>query len=836
MTKGLSSEEAKKQLRTYGLNQIRRATEGKVGAVFLDIVKEPMIFLLIMCSVLYFIIGGRMEGIVLFAMVGMVIGISLYQKVRSDHALEELKRLSAPKASVYRDGVIISIPALEVVPEDVCVLSAGDRIPADGILLKANQLLINEAILTGESIPVEKNMNVGESAVYCGTMVLSGNGLLLVKATGDRTRIGEIGKKLVRIKKSESPLQKSVQNLVRIMGSVALVVTLILVSILYFRSTNLVQSLLSGLATAMALIPEEFPVILSVFIAIGAWRLSRINVLMREPRVVEILGSANILCVDKTGTITHNKIILEQIVTQKNTFSLNEKQISSEITELLKILSVLYERDSTDPIENAIRKATSKTKISSRYQVRHVPFNHHLRYSKTALRGENKKEFYFLKGAPEVLLNKCSLSKDERKKLELRLNDLIQEGFRVLAVIRQSEKQSEKQNEKQNEKQSENESSHLGSKEKLVCQFICFLAFSDPIRQEVPSAIQECKSAGIRVIMMTGDHSGTAIHIAKKIGIENSDHTLTGIEIDNLNDQLLIKKLKDVRVLSRVDPMHKLRIVQLLKRGKNLVAMTGDGVNDAPSLKAAHIGIAMGIKGTDVAREASSIVLMDDNFASIVSGIKLGRMISDNLEKAMSYALSVHIPIILLTLIPLFGSTFPLLLLPIHVVFMELIIDPVSSIAFETQPIEQNRMTSGPKRAPKHVLSSASLRSSIVDGMLVTLVVLCVFFLIRSGEPHEEIRAVCFYSLITSNSLLALSRLSNKNSVITTLIHQNLTAKLILLFSFITLIGCMTVPLLQHIFQLRLPSGKNLAIASAIPLLLLLIIELRKLWRQKRLS
>lgn len=832
MTKGLSSEEAQKQLRSYGLNQIRPSTDGKVGAVFMDIVKEPMIFLLILCSVLYFIIGGRMEGIVLFAMVGMVIGISLYQKVRSDHALEELKRLSAPKASVYRDGVIISIPALEVVPEDVCVLSAGDRIPADGILLKANQLLINEAILTGESIPVEKNINVGESPVYGGTMVLSGNGLLLVKATGDRTRIGEIGKKLVRIKKSESPLQKSVQNLVRIMGGVAFAVTLILVSILYIRSTDLVQSLLSGLATAMALIPEEFPVILSVFIAIGAWRLSRINVLMREPRVVEILGSANILCVDKTGTITHNKIILEQIVTQKDTFSLNEKKTTSEVTELLKILSVLHERDSTDPIENAIRKATSKTKFSSRYQVRQFPFNHHLRYSKTALRGKNKKEFYLLKGAPEVLLNKCSHGKEERKKLELRLNDLIQEGFRVLAVIRQNEKQ----NQKQSEKQSVNERSLLRNKENLVYQFICFLAFSDPIRQEVPSAIQECKSAGIRVIMMTGDHSGTALHIAKNIGIENSDHTLTGIEIDTLNDQLLIKKLKDVHVLSRVDPMHKLRIVQLLKRGKNLVAMTGDGVNDAPSLKAAHIGIAMGIKGTDVAREASSIVLMDDNFASIVSGIKLGRMISDNLEKAMSYALSVHIPIITLTLIPLFGSTFPLLLLPIHVVFMELIIDPVSSIAFETQPIEVNRMTSKPKRAPKHVLSAASLGSSIVDGILVTLAVLCVYFLIRTGEPQEEIRAVCFYSLITSNSLLALSRLSKINSVITILIHQNLTAKLILLVSFITLIGCMTIPMLQHIFQLRLPSSKNLIIASAIPLLLLLIMELRKLWRQKRLS
>jgi Ca2+-transporting ATPase len=439
-----------------------------------------------------------------------------------------------------------------------------------------------------------------------------------------------------------------------------------------------------------------------------------------------------------------------------------------------------------------------------------------LRYSLTVIKQIDKKEISYLKGAPEVLINKCSPAKEERKNLEFRLNELIREGYRVLAVIKRGEEQN------QNGK-----SDH---------QFICFLAFSDPIRKEVPAAIQECKSAGVKVIMMTGDHSGTAVHIAKTIGIENSESTLTGAEIDKLNDIQLSKKLKEVQILSRVDPMHKLRIVQLLKRGKNLVAMTGDGVNDAPSLKAAHIGIAMGIKGTDVAREASSIVLMDDNFASIVSGIRLGRMISDNLEKAMSYALSVHIPIIILTLVPLFGETFPLLLLPIHVVFMELIIDPVSSIAFETQPIEQNRMTNGPKRAPKHVLSSSSLGTCIADGILVTVTVLSVYFIVKNGEAHEEIRAVCFYSLITSNSLLALSKLSNKNSVITILLHQNLTAKLILLFAFITLVGCMTIPVLQQIFQLKLPSVKNLVIASAIPMLLLLIIEMRKLWKQRRLS
>jgi Ca2+-transporting ATPase len=832
MTKGLTTEVAKKKLHEFGPNEFQYVSKRKFKTLILEIILEPMILLLILCSTLYFFIGGKMEGFVLFAMVAMVIGISLYQQVRSDNALEELRQLSAPKAFVYRDGILQKIPASEVVTEDLCVLSAGDRIPADGRLLKAYEILIDEAVITGESIPVEKRSTINESTVFAGTMVLSGKGLMLVSATGSNTRMGEIGKKLVRIRKSPSILQKSVKRMVKIMGGIALVVTSILVIILYIRSADIVQALLSGLATAMALIPEEFPVILSVFIAIGAWRLSRINVLMREPRVVEILGSANILCVDKTGTITQNKIFLEQIATPNNTFYLNEKDTNSEKNQILQTLSLLHEKDSTDPIENAIKTATARIKHPPVEDVKTFPLNHHLRYASIIVTDKNKTEIHFLKGAPEVLLNKCLIQKEEKQRIEKKLDKLILEGYRVLGVIRSKTEQKQKQNQKQNE--NEDESDNKLVREKY--EFICFLAFSDPIRKEVPSAIEECKKAGIRVIMMTGDHSGTAMHIAKKIGLQNTHLTLTGTEIDELNDNELNKKLKEVQILSRVDPLHKLRIVQLLKRGKNLVAMTGDGVNDAPSLKAAHIGIAMGIKGTDVAREASSIVILDDNFASIVSGIKLGRMISDNIEKAMSYALAVHIPIISLTLIPLFGKTFPLLLLPIHVVFMELIIDPISSVAFETQPIEKNRMTSGPKRSPKNVLTKASLVSSIRDGILVTAAVLTVYFLTKNSQTKEEVRTVCFFCLISSNIILALSKLSKKNSVIAILLHQNLTAKMILLFAFITLIGCMTIPFLQEIFQLQLPSLFNLIIASSATLMLLLTIEAIKLWQQRKHS
>jgi Ca2+-transporting ATPase len=740
MTKGLSSVTAKEKLRVYGPNELKQEPKKSIKRIVRDVVFEPMIFLLICCSVLYLTIGERIESIVLFLMIGMIILISVFQRTRSENAIEKLRELSSPRALVLRDGEPQRIAGREVVPHDICILSAGDRVPADGKLLTATNLLINEAILTGESQAVVKSTEIENNLVYAGTMVMSGAGMLYVTQTGEMTKFGQIGKSLSGIKKTQTPLQISVKRIVSIMGAVALSVSLGLTLVVFLRHHNLVTAILSGLATSMALIPEDFPVILTIFLALGAWRLSRINVLTRDPAVIETLGSATVLCADKTGTITQNDMALKFVADIEKTYEINETTVQQQYKKLIEILHAA-DPNSLDPTEKGIVRSLSAHGFKVNRPLAIQPFDHGKNHSVISYKSGGK-TIHYIKGAPEKLLPYCHLERTNHIKIETHLNQLTSNGLRVLLIMRSDVPEE------------------FSLKKKNTNQFVCLLGLEDPIRKEVPDAVKECQSAGINVIMMTGDHSNTAAYIAKQIGL-NAQEVLTGEELTQLNDESLYKKLESVQVLSRVEPAHKLRIVQLLQRRKHIVAMTGDGVNDAPSLKAAHIGIAMGNKGTDVAREAASLVLLDDNFASIVGGIRMGRRISDNIEKAMSYALAVHIPIIGLALSPIFSAQFPILLLPIHIVFMELVIDPVSSVAFETEKPEEGQMKEPPKKRTKKIFSrKTTLLQSLFEGILIFSGVLLTYFLHNASVELREVRAICFLTLISSNIFLALSKLS----------------------------------------------------------------------------
>ena len=815
MSKGLSSETAQEKLRQYGLNELSPESTKSNRRILRDVLTEPMIFLLICCSALYFVIGERIESIVLFLMIGMIVLISVFQRVRSEKALEKLRELASPRALVLRDGKPTRIPGREVVPHDVCILSAGDRIPADGRLLNATNLLVNEAILTGESQPVVKSTTEENQFLYAGTMVLNGVGMLFVTDTGDATKFGQIGKSLHRVQKTQTPLQKAVKRIVRIMGTVALSVSLGLTLMVFLRQHNLTNALLSGLATSMALIPEEFPVILTVFLALGAWRLSRVNVLTRDPAVIETLGSATVLCADKTGTITQNDMALKYVADFNHCYELNQKPEAHYI-EMLHDTFMASDPNSIDPTEKGIRKSLVLMGFKAQNPLETQPFDHAKNYSSFCYTEEGKWVQY-IKGAPEKLIRLCQLSTTQQKSLEIQLTHLTSNGFRVLLVMKTFSK----------------EPFSLNSKK--PGQFVCLIALEDPIRKEVPEAIRECHSAGINVIMMTGDHSNTAAYIGKQIGLQ-TEEVLSGKELMELNDQELFYKLKKVQVISRVEPAHKLRIVKLLQRRKHIVAMTGDGVNDAPSLKAAHIGIAMGNKGTDVAREAASLVLLDDNFASIVGGIKMGRRIADNIEKAMSYALAVHIPIIGLALSPMFSAQFPILLLPIHIVFMELVIDPVSSVAFESEQMEDKLMTDPPKRNSKNLFTKKAFSNSILEGTLIFGCVLSSFFFHAKNTDIAEVRAICFFTLITCNVLLALSKLSRNATIFQIIRLHNPIAKMILSVSFILSILCLFVPFLQNLFEFKSPNGWYFLQSLFSSLILLILLEIIKRWKREKHS
>ena len=728
---------------------------------------------------------------------------------------------------MIRDGKETRIAGREVVPGDLIILNEGDRIAADAELFSTTNLTVDEALLTGESNPVSKFEQAGHSnsnhLVFSGTLIVQGKASARVIATGSETQFGKIGKSLLTIEEDETRLQKEMKVMIKNLFIIGAVISAGVILAFYFTRGNFIQSTLNGLASAMAILPEEFPVVLTVFLALGAWRLSRKNVLTRKPSAIETLGSATVLCSDKTGTITQNKMQIAELYDGNRIFksgSFNSNQ--SEIIELIKTSLHASQSDSKDPMEKAIYETYKSIRQSDlhNHAIREYPLSKKMLAITRVFREEAQDAHsVFCKGAPETVFKLCKLNKQEATKHLEVVHQMAEQGYRVIAAASSTWPKKTLP-----EKQSD-----------FNFQFKGLLAFEDPIRPEVPAAIKECKQAGIKVIMITGDFPTTAKSIAKQIGMDMQAGIMTGEELTKISDGELQKKIKNINVFARAIPEHKLRIVQALKANQEIVAMTGDGVNDAPALKAANIGIAMGSKGTDVAREASSLVLLDDNFASIVAAIRLGRKIFDNLQKAMSYIIAVHIPIIGLALLPALVPSLPVLLMPLHIVFMELIIDPSCSIAFETEQEEMGIMSRPPRATNHRFFSSRRIAFSALKGGLLLAMVITVYFLsLREGHTEGEVRAIAFSSLIIGNIFLILSTLSKTRSFLSVIKEKNIAAISILLVALGLLVLIISIPSTQHIFNFEFPGYQHFATALIGSSVMLAIIEAIKFFSNRR--
>lgn len=815
MLKGLTTNEAQNKLKTHGYNELESAKSKNILHIALEVVKEPMFLLLISCGALYIILGDYQEGVILSSTVFIIIFITFYQYQKTEKALDALRKLSSPRALVIRDGKELRIPGREVVPDDIIILNEGDRIPADAVLLDCVNITIDESLLTGESIPVIKAV---KADLYSGTLVVQGKGIARVTSTGVKTQFGKIGTSLQAIEKEETRLQNEMKKLIRSLFIVGAIISIAVVAAFYFSRGNFIQSLLNGLAAAMAILPEEFPVVLTVFLALGAWRLSKKNVLTRKPSAIETLGSATVLCTDKTGTITQNRMEIAALYS-------NNKQIrkedfvknQNEIQELLTAAFNASQKDSIDPMENAIANAHGKIishNTSSSIFIKEYPLSKQLLAMTRVMKGDTDKIYsVFTKGAPETIFTLCKMNEHEIVNYLAVVNQMAEQGYRIIASASATWEQETLPESQQ----------HFNYK------FLGLIGFEDPVRPEVPQAIKECNEAGIKVIMITGDYPATANSIATQIGLHSGGNILTGKDISEMNDAQLQERIKSTNVFARIIPEQKLQIIKALKANGEIVAMTGDGVNDAPALKAADIGVAMGRKGTDVAREASSLVLLDDNFASIVSAIRLGRKIYDNLQKAMSYILAIHIPIIGLTLLPAFFPIFPLLLMPLHIVFMELIIDPICSVAFESEQEEKGIMHRPPRNPNKSFFGWFRISFSLIHGLLLLIMVVVIYFLsVEEGHSEGEIRAIAFSALIIGNISLIITSLSNTRNFISILMEKNIAVILIVVIALCLLFLILSVPALQQIFNFEFPGFKHFIPSIAGAATILLLFELLK--------
>lgn len=819
MVKGLTSEEAQKQLEIHGFNELATANPKNILHIAKEVLKEPMLFLLISCGILYVIIGNYKEGIALTISILIIIFITFYQYRKTEKALYLLKKLSSPRALVIRDKKEIRIPGREVVPNDIILLNEGDRVVADAIVIEGINLTLDESILTGESLAVTKNTNNTDAhpLVFSGTLVVQGKGIAKVNSTGMNTQIGKIGSSLQKIEQTKTRLQTEMRVLISIFFAIGLFICAVVVFAFYFSRGNFVQSLLNGLAATMSILPEEFPVVLTVFLALGAWRLSKNKVLTRDPSAIENLGAATVLCSDKTGTITQNKM---EVVALYNGTEIFFKDLFEEkrhlINNLIKVAHRATPQDAIDPMEKAIGEAHEFFFISKEPHpklIKEYPLSHELlvmtRVTENTL---GNTPFVAAKGAPEAIFNLCKMDEHLILKHLVAAHELAHQGFRVLAVA---------------EALFENETLP-DSQHEFEFNFLGIIGLEDPIRPEVPQAIKECHNAGIKVIMITGDFPVTAKSIGQQIGLQNLE-VLTGDDLTKLTEKELQSKMKTTQLFARVLPDQKLRIVEALKANNEIVAMTGDGVNDAPALKAAHIGIAMGNKGTDVAREAASLVLLDDNFASIVAAIRSGRRIFDNLQKAMSYITAIHIPIIGLTLFPAFFSSLPILLMPIHLVFIELINDPICSIAFETEQEEKGIMNRPPRNPNNPFFGKKSILKSALQGLLLFGLTMGVYLYSKyQNHTEAEIRAIVFAALIIGTLSLILTNLSKTRPFYEAFTEKSTAIFAILITSLLLLFLILYIPILQDIFKFQ-----SKGLPSFIPsllggLLLLVLLESRK--------
>jgi Ca2+-transporting ATPase len=856
---GLSLEEAAQRLKSEGYNEIPSTKRQSIWSIAFSVIREPMFLLLIAGGSIYFALGNIEEAVLLLSFVFVIMGITFYQERKTERALEALRDLSSPRALVIRGGRERRIPGRDVVRGDLIVVSEGDRVPADAVLIASTNLSVDESFLTGESVPVRKksiglqgnqqdkqegpsskqndssteyaantisgttpaNATVGaglsppikghpggedQPFLYSGTLVVQGQGYAEVTATGVHTEMGKIGRTLQTLESESTPMQKKSNVLVRNLAIVAFGLFVIIVFAYALTRGSWLNGLLAGITLAMATIPEEIPVVLTIFLALGAWRISKQGVLTRRIPAVEALGSATVLCVDKTGTLTQNRMIVKELLVNGDFYDVryDSQALPERFHSILEYSILASQRDPFDPMEKAFKELGDHFLAHTEHLhadwslVHEYPLSPELLAISRVWRSPDRKEYIIAaKGAPEAIADLCHFDAGQMKQLKDKINEMAGRGLRVLGVA----------------KASFSEPRLPSIQHEFDFKFLGLIGLADPIRETVPLVLSECYQAGIRVVMITGDYPGTAESIARQIGLRPPDKYITGAELDKMSDEELRKRAADCAIFARVVPEQKLRIVNALKANGEVVAMTGDGVNDAPALKAADIGVAMGGRGTDVAREAASLVLLNDDFASIVHAVKLGRTIFDNLQKALSYIFAIHIPIVGMSLIPVLFDL-PLVLLPAHIVFLELIIDPACSVVFEAEPAEPDVMQRPPRDPNAPLFGRRDVLISVMQGLSVLVIVLIVFRLALSiGQNAADARAITFSTLIFANLALINTNRSRSQTILASFKVKNSALWWVMGGATLFLLMVLYIPFLRSLFSFTILHPASLLIA-----------------------
>lgn len=841
--RGLSEADAQTRLKTEGYNELPKSDQRTPLRIILEVVREPMLALLLGGGVIYLALGDLTEALILVVFATLSVLITVVQETRTERVLEALRDLTSPRALVIRNGERKRIAGREVVRGDFIVLSEGDRVPADAVLVQCHDLQIDESLLTGESVPVRKVANNHASPpkdrrpggddlpyVFSGSLVVRGAGLGEVIAIGAFSEIGKIGHSLSTLEIEPPRLQAQTRRLVWVFALVGAAVSVLAVVLYGTLRGGWLDAVLGGIALGMSMLPEEFPVVLTVFMAMGAWRISRARVLTRRAAAIETLGSATVLCTDKTGTLTENRMSIAELRRGDEIFRPSDDagaKIPGEFHSLVEYGLLASARDPFDPMEKAFHDLGQKQLTETEHLHGHQWTLVHiyglrpglLAVSNVWQKTEGGQQFVVAaKGAPEAIADLCHLSVADLNALTQSVDAMAAEGLRVLGVARAFFVG-----------QSRPDSPH-----DFVFELLGLVGLADPLRASVPDAVNECRSAGIRVVMITGDYPETARAIGGQAGLDAED-LVTGEELEQLSEASVARRVGTATVFARVMPEQKLRIVNTLKANGEIVAMTGDGVNDAPSLKAAHIGIAMGGRGTDVAREASSIVLLDDDFGSIVKAVRLGRRIYDNLRKAMGFIFAVHVPIAGLALLPLlFGL--PILFGPMHIAFLEMVIDPVCSLVFEAETEEDDVMRRPPRASDEPLFSGPLIGWSLLQGAFGFALVSIIYIMaLRRGMPEEEVRALTFFSLVLTIMGLIFVNRSFSASLLTAFRRPNPALALVLLSVTAMLSLTLLWPLASSLFRFGPLHSNDLALTLGAGVLTLVCLELLKpLWREQR--
>lgn len=821
--KGLNSEEVAHSRAVHGRNSLDFVKENGFSEALKSIAKEPMVLLLLAASAIYFISGEIGDGLFLAAAIVLVAAISLYQDSRSRGALAKLKEFSQPKSKVIREGAVLEINSEELVIGDSMMVEEGTAVPADGVVVRSNDFSVNEALLTGESFSVFKDPSTVDNLVYRGTTVASGLAIATVTAIGNKTKLGLIGKSLESIQVEQTPLELQINNFVKKMVIAGAIVFFIVWAINYANTNDILDSLLKALTLAMSILPEEIPVAFTTFMALGSWRLMKMGIVVKQMKTVETLGGATLICTDKTGTITENKMRLAKVYafSSKKIASLDGDLADAEIA-LIRTAMFASEPIPFDPMELALHEAYSNTMATDERplfkMVHEYPLGGKPPLMTHIFERDTGQRIIAAKGAPEALIKACKLTASETAEIEATLHSLATTGYRVLAVADAAF------------------GGHDFPKEQTTFpfQFKGLLAFYDPPKHNIKSVLEDFYTAGISVKIITGDNKETTNAIAKQVGFRGHEKSISGEDLMRLSGAALEKEVADNQVFTRMFPEAKLKIINALKANNEIVAMTGDGINDGPALKSAHIGIAMGKKGTEVAKQAASLILLEDDLSKMVDAVAMGRKIYTNLKKAIQYIISIHIPIILTVFLPLaLGWIYPNIFSPIHIIFLELIMGPTCSIIYENEPMEKNTMLQPPRPFSNTFFNWRELTTSVIQGLMITAGALLAYqYAVYQGYGESLTRTMVFTVLIAANIFLTLVNRSFYYSIWTTLRYKNKLVPLIIGITLLISGSLIFVKPLASFFNFEALSLSQLGISAGLGFVFVIWFEIEK-WRKR---